>query len=130
MAMNDEIKTGIGDTQPDQSSCDPSLSRAEFIRKVVKGAALTGGLLAAPKILDRFLTPPAYASSSSGGACTGPLGSCTFNGAAAPCPAGPTTNDSIQNTGASLDVSCDTFDFASGASLCTSDSFAGGINCA
>lgn len=47
------------------SSCEQSLTRAEFITRVVKGAALTGGLLAAPKILDKFLVPPAFAGASS-----------------------------------------------------------------
>lgn len=47
------------------SSCEQSLTRAEFITRVVKGAALTGGLIAAPKILDKFFVPPAFAGASS-----------------------------------------------------------------
>ncbi len=47
------------------SSCEQSLTRAEFIARVLKGAALTGGLLAAPKVLDKFLVPPAFAGTSS-----------------------------------------------------------------
>ncbi len=46
------------------NSCEPSLTRAEFITRVVKGAALTGGVLAAPRILDKFLVPPAFAGAS------------------------------------------------------------------
>lgn len=46
------------------SSCEQSLTRAEFIARVLKGAALTGGLLAAPKVLDKFLVPPAFAGAS------------------------------------------------------------------
>lgn len=49
----------------ESSSCEQSLTRAEFIARVVKGAALTGGLLAAPKVLDKFLVPPAFAGASS-----------------------------------------------------------------
>jgi hypothetical protein len=51
-----------------EKSSDPSLTRSEFIQKVVKASALTGGILAAPRILDRFLVPPAYAATSTG--CT------------------------------------------------------------
>ncbi len=61
------------------NSCEPSLSRAEFIARVVKGAALTGGILAAPKILDKFLVPPAYAGASSS-TCT--VGTATVAGGA------------------------------------------------
>ncbi|MBS1955867.1 MAG: hypothetical protein JST89_16910 [Cyanobacteria bacterium SZAS-4] len=45
-------------------SCEQSLTRAEFITRIVKGAALTGGVLAAPRILDKFLVPPAFAGAS------------------------------------------------------------------
>lgn len=61
------------------NSCEPSLSRAEFIARVVKGAALTGGVLAAPKILDKFLVPPAYAGASTS-TCT--IGTATTQGGA------------------------------------------------
>ncbi len=39
------------------TSCDPALTRKEFIQKVLKGAALTGGIIAAPKVLDKFILP-------------------------------------------------------------------------
>lgn len=52
-----------------ESSCDSTLTRAEFLQKVVKGAALTGGLLAAPRVLDKFLIPPAYAGASTTVTC-------------------------------------------------------------
>lgn len=48
----------------DVSAADPSLTRKQFLERVVKGAALTGGALAAPRILDKFLVPPAYAQTS------------------------------------------------------------------
>jgi hypothetical protein len=58
-----------------QQSSDPTLTRQEFIKKVVKGTAIAGGALAAPTILDRFLVPKAYAACSptddtTGGGCT------------------------------------------------------------
>lgn len=46
------------------TSADGTLSRKEFIRKVVTGAAVTGGVLAAPAVLDKFLVPRAYAATS------------------------------------------------------------------
>lgn len=52
------------DGAEDLSSADPSLTRQQFLRRVIKGAALTGGVLASPKILDKFLVPSAYAASS------------------------------------------------------------------
>lgn len=45
-------------------SADASLTRKEFIKKVVTGAAVTGGALAAPAVLDKFLVPRAYAATS------------------------------------------------------------------
>ncbi len=68
------------------NSCEPSLSRAEFIARIVKGAALTGGVLAAPKILDKFLVPPAFAGASAS-SCT--VGAATVQGGA----------DTVQNLG-------------------------------
>jgi hypothetical protein len=50
--------------EANNDSCDRSFTRVEFIRRVVKGAALTGGVLASPKIIDKFLVPPAYAATS------------------------------------------------------------------
>jgi len=46
------------------TSCDPAITRKDFLSKVIKGAALTGGLLVAPKVLDKFLIQPVYASAS------------------------------------------------------------------
>jgi hypothetical protein len=43
-------------------SCDSTMSRQEFIEKVIKRAALIGIVIAAPKIIDRFLVPPAFAT--------------------------------------------------------------------
>lgn len=56
-----------------EQSSDPTLTRQEFIRKVAKGAVITGGLLAAPKVIDKFLIPAAYAgcsTDSTGVGCT------------------------------------------------------------
>ncbi len=52
----------------DIPSAEKSLTRQQFIQKIAKGAAVTGGLIAAPAILDKFLIPKVYAASSS--ACT------------------------------------------------------------
>jgi hypothetical protein len=59
-------------------SSESGVTREEFIRKIVKGAALTGGLMASARVLDRFLVPRAYASASGGGACV--PGGMTVNG--------------------------------------------------
>ncbi len=45
-------------------ACDNSLSRKEFLTKLVQKAALAGSLVAAPKIIDKFLVPPALAINS------------------------------------------------------------------
>ena len=46
--------------QPD--SCDSSYSRKQFLSQVVKRAGLVGVILATPKIVDKFLVPPACAA--------------------------------------------------------------------
>ncbi len=43
---------------------DNSISRKEFVRIVLKRGAIAGALLSAPKILDKFLVPPASAMAS------------------------------------------------------------------
>jgi len=43
---------------------DKTLSRKEFVRLVLKRGAIAGTLLAAPKILDKFLVPPVSATAS------------------------------------------------------------------
>ena len=45
-------------------ACDGNLSRKEFLTKLVQKAALAGSLVAAPKIVDKFLVPPALALNS------------------------------------------------------------------
>jgi len=52
-----------------ESACDQALSRKEFLNKVLKGAAITGGLLVAPLVLDKFLVQAVAAAS--GCACPG-----------------------------------------------------------
>ncbi|MGH9553004.1 MAG: hypothetical protein ACRD3W_26735 [Terriglobales bacterium] len=56
--MNEELRN-IGDAGV--SSCDPNLTRKEFIEKIVKSAATVGGLMVAAQITDSFMVP-AYAS--------------------------------------------------------------------
>ena len=60
----------MNELENERIACDPTLSRKQFIERVVKGAVVTGAILAGPKVLDKFLVPPAYASASS---CAGPI---------------------------------------------------------
>ncbi len=46
-------------------SCEKSLSRKEFLTKVLRSGAAAGALLAAPVIADKFLIPAAQASGAS-----------------------------------------------------------------
>jgi hypothetical protein len=48
------------------SSCEPGLTRKEFIAMVVKRGAIAGAIIAAPKVVDKFLVPPAHAMTSTG----------------------------------------------------------------
>ncbi len=43
---------------------DKSISRKEFVRLVLKRGAIAGAIIAAPKIIDKFLVPPVYAGTS------------------------------------------------------------------
>lgn len=64
-----EPESGEG---PEQSqSSDPSVSRKQFLELVLKRAGLAGALLIAPKVVDSFLVPPAYAkcTASTGMVC-------------------------------------------------------------
>ncbi|HEY9713103.1 MAG TPA: hypothetical protein V6C72_06515 [Chroococcales cyanobacterium] len=45
-------------------ACDPALTRKEFLTKLVRRAAIAGSIVAAPKVLDKFLVPPVYALTS------------------------------------------------------------------
>ncbi|HEY9772522.1 MAG TPA: hypothetical protein V6C81_01800 [Planktothrix sp.] len=60
--MQEENKTV--QNQHEQPACDNSISRKEFLASVIKRATVAGTLLAAPKIIDHFLVPAAYAASS------------------------------------------------------------------
>jgi hypothetical protein len=48
----------------EKRACDSRVSRKEFLTTLVRRAALAGALLAAPKVVDKFLVPPAYAVTS------------------------------------------------------------------
>lgn len=52
------------DKSTDRPACDPTLSRKEFLTKLVQTAAVAGSLIAAPKVIDKFLVPPAHALNS------------------------------------------------------------------
>ncbi|HEV8714572.1 MAG TPA: hypothetical protein VGX03_17305 [Candidatus Binatia bacterium] len=60
MSTND-TSDARGESQP---SCDPALTRRQFVAELVKKAALAGTLTAAPLIADAFMAPPAYAQVS------------------------------------------------------------------
>jgi hypothetical protein len=49
-----------------QPSCNPGLSRSQFLSLVVEKALLAGTLLAVPAIADIFIAPPAQAQASGG----------------------------------------------------------------
>lgn len=54
----------MADSERDPAKSEQT-TRREFIEKVVKRAAIVGGLLAAPQVLDKFLVPKAWAYGSS-----------------------------------------------------------------
>jgi hypothetical protein len=56
----------VNEASDNQIASDGSLTRKEFLTRVVRGAVATGALLAGPRILDKFLVPPAYAGTSTG----------------------------------------------------------------
>lgn len=58
--------TEFENEEANEKASDPTLTRQEFLLKIVKAAAIAGGVLAAPKVIDKFLVPPALASSSTG----------------------------------------------------------------
>ena len=101
-----ESKTGPLENQGVNSSCDPSLTRKEFIHRVVKGVAITGGVLATSRILDKFLVLPAFASFSSCGLSVG----ATTNSPGA---------DTVELVGSYYEISCTGSDIAN-RSLCVS----------
>lgn len=59
--MLENLKANADVNQP---ACDATLSRKEFLTKLVQRAAVAGSLIAAPQIVDKFLVPPAQALSS------------------------------------------------------------------
>jgi len=48
-------------------SCDPNLTRKEFVALVLKRGAIAGAILAAPRVLDKFLVAPGLAANPSSG---------------------------------------------------------------
>ncbi len=48
----------------DKESAVSGMTRKEFLQKVVKRAAIAGAVVAAPKVVDKFLVPPVYAKVS------------------------------------------------------------------
>jgi hypothetical protein len=47
-----------------QPSCDPKLTRSEFLRQVVQKAKFSGTLVAGAIIADYFVAPPRVAAAS------------------------------------------------------------------
>ena len=66
--------SGIEDRKKGEAerSCEPALSRQEFLAMVVKRGVIAGALIAAPKIIDAFLVPPAHAMMYTGAMDTAP----------------------------------------------------------
>jgi hypothetical protein len=62
--MNDKRELGFGINGGDATSSDPAITRKEFITKVMKGVAITGGVMLAPKVLDKFILPAQAAGTS------------------------------------------------------------------
>jgi len=56
----------VGHEHNTQPSCDPGLTRSQFLSLVVEKALLAGTLLAVPAIADTFMAPPAQAQASGG----------------------------------------------------------------
>lgn len=54
-----------------KTSCNPRLTRKEFLARVVKNAAIAGTIAAAPVIADAFIAPPASAQASTNICCYG-----------------------------------------------------------
>ncbi len=50
------------DAESTRPSCQPDLTRKEFLALVLKRGAIGGAILFAPKILDKFLVPPVEAA--------------------------------------------------------------------
>lgn len=50
--------------EADVESSVKGMSRQEFLASVIKNAAIAGTVVAAPKVVDKFLVPPAYAAGS------------------------------------------------------------------
>lgn len=69
-----QIKGKLMKKQPHENSqgqsevraCDESLTRKEFIRKVVTRSVVAGTLVVGARISDKFLVPPAFAAASQG----------------------------------------------------------------
>jgi hypothetical protein len=49
------------EAQDTAASCEPTLSRKEFVALVLKRAAIAGAVIAAPKVVDKFMVQPANA---------------------------------------------------------------------
>lgn len=64
MAQHDQQPKEIPISNPEQPASDKSISRKEFVALVLKRGAIAGAILSAPKVLDKFLVPPASATSS------------------------------------------------------------------
>jgi hypothetical protein len=60
-------KSGLEGTAGNESiaSCDPAMTRKEFVSMVLKRGAIAGAILSAPAVIDKFLVSPACAMASS-----------------------------------------------------------------
>jgi hypothetical protein len=52
------------DSRQASASCEPTLSRKEFVAFVLKRAGVVGTIIAAPKVVDKYLVRPAEAKAA------------------------------------------------------------------
>lgn len=66
--MNDKQNPALNNAAADADpACEGSVTRKQFITKVVTRGVAAGAFIAGAQITDKFLLPPAYAAASGGG---------------------------------------------------------------
>jgi hypothetical protein len=66
---HDQERVPAGDSAAAQTQAsDPTLTRKEFIKKIVTRGVAAGTLIVGCQIVDKFVVPPAYAQTSGGAA--------------------------------------------------------------
>lgn len=62
------MSDNFAENEKSEVSCDPTVTRSEFISKLVRRSAIAGTIMLAPLIVDTFLAPPATAAGSTSAA--------------------------------------------------------------